>query len=154
MSNDTTTVSHYEVKRAELLEDIAAAEAKVAKLKAQLDKLDAAQNNAAAIEALAPGDEVAYVYGRALNKRVLNGRVVAAKKSDKGVVQLKIEHGEGFDAEFHLIDATALLFTSAEVEAALFDIELAKEEAARTADDARRYRGEDEVKLAAEEAQS
>lgn len=137
MSNDTTTtVSHYEVKRAELLEDIATAEAKVSKLQAQLAKLDAAQTNAAAIEALAAGDEVAYVYGRALNKRVLNGRIAATKKNDKGVVQLKVEHGEGFDAEFHLIDATALLFTSEEVEAAQFEIELAKEEAAKAAAEA------------------
>lgn len=148
MPNETTAyVSHYEVKRAELLEDIATAEAKVSKLKAQLAKLDAAQNNAAAIEALAPGDEVAYVYGRALNKRVLDGRVAAVKKNDKGVVQLKVEHGEGFDAEFHLIDETALLFTSEEVEAAQFEIELAKEEAATKAADAA-------AKAAAEQAQS
>ena len=133
MSNDTTFVSHYEVKRAELLEDIATAEAKVSKLKAKLAKLDAAQTNASAIEALAAGDEVAYVYGRALNKRVLNGRIAATKKNDKGVVQLKVEYGEGFDAEFHLIDETALLFTSEEVAAAQFEIELAKEEAAKAA---------------------
>lgn len=140
MSNENTTeqtqFTHYEVKRAELVEDMATAQAKVDKIAAAIAKLDATQANADAIEALVPGATVAYVYGRALNKRVLSGMVAATKKNEKGVVQLKVSHGEGFDAEFHLIDSAALLFTLADIEAAQFDIELAKEEAAKAAAEA------------------
>lgn len=128
MSNETTTqsVSHTEVKLAELREDRLKAMEKVNKIDEKIAALENAAANEAAIEALKAGDAVAYVYGRALNKRVLSGTVSATKKNDKGIVQLKVEHGEGFDAEFHLIDATALLFNSEEIEKAQADIDAAK----------------------------
>ncbi|UVB02992.1 hypothetical protein IVIADoCa2_15 [Xanthomonas phage vB_Xar_IVIA-DoCa2] len=128
MSNETTTqsVSHTEVKLAELREDRLKAMEKVNKIDEKIAALENAAANEAAIEALKAGDAVAYVYGRALNKRVLSGTVSATKKNDKGIVQLKVEHGEGFDAEFHLIDATALLFSSEEIEKAQADIDAAK----------------------------
>lgn len=131
MSNDTNTAeqtqfSHTEVKLNELREDRAKALEKVAKIDEKIAALENAAANEAAIEALKAGDAVAYVYGRALNKRVLSGTVSATKKNDKGIVQLKVEHGEGFDAEFHLIDATALLFSSEEIEKAQADIDAAK----------------------------
>lgn len=128
MSNETTTqsVSHTEVKLAELREDRLKAMEKVNKIDEKIAALENAAANEAAIEALKAGDAVAYVYGRALNKRVLSGTVSATKKNEKGIVQLKVEHGEGFDAEFHLIDATALLFNSEEIEKAQADIDAAK----------------------------
>ncbi|UYA98636.1 hypothetical protein IVIADoCa4_16 [Xanthomonas phage vB_Xar_IVIA-DoCa4] len=131
MSNDTNTAeqtqfSHAEVKLNELREDRAKALEKVAKIDEKIAAIEASIANEAAIEALKAGDAVAYVYGRALNKRVLSGTVSATKKNDKGIVQLKVEHGEGFDAEFHLIDATALLFTSEDIEKAQADIDAAK----------------------------
>jgi len=128
MSNETTTqtFSHTEVKLAELREDRLKAMEKVNKIDEKIAALENAAANAAAIEALKAGDAVAYVYGRALNKRVLSGTVAATKKNEKGIVQLKVEHGEGFDAEFHLIDATALLFSSEEIEKAQADIDAAK----------------------------
>lgn len=134
---EKTNFTHTEVKLAELREDRATAMLKVTKIDEKIAALEALEANTAAIEALAAGDNVAYVYGRALNKRVLSGTVAAAKKNDKGVTQLKVSHGEGFDAEFHLIDSSALLFTAAAIEAAQFDIELAKEEAEKAAEAAR-----------------
>jgi hypothetical protein len=122
-TNDQSQFTHYKVKRAELVEDRAAAQAKVEKIDAAIAKLDAQQANVDAIEALKSGDNVAYVYGRAANKRILSGTVAATKKNDKGAVQLKVEHGTGFDAEFHLIDSSALLFTAEEIEAAQTDID-------------------------------
>jgi hypothetical protein len=132
-ATDTAPVSHYEAKRIELVEDIAAAQAKVDKLIASLAKLDAGQANAAAIEALTAGDSVAYVFGRGDKRRVLNGIVRATNKNDKGVLQLKVETGEGFDAEFNLIDSAALLLSAEEVEAAQQEIEKAKADAAEKA---------------------
>lgn len=138
MSNEnnaagTTTVSHYEAKRAELLEDIAKAQAKVDSLNEKLVKLDSIEANAAQLEALKAGDAVSYVFGRAANRRVLSGIVRATNKNDKGVLQLKVETGEGFDAEFNLIDSSALLMTADEVLAAQEAIDKAAQEAADSA---------------------
>ncbi|UGL62991.1 hypothetical protein [Xanthomonas phage R3-22-T1] len=126
---EATTVSHYEAKRVELLEDIAKAQAKVDGLTEKLAKLDAVEANSAAIEALSAGDAVSYVFGRALNKRVLSGVVVATGKNDKGVLQLKVQTGEGLDAELNLIDSSALLMSAEEVLKAQEEIDKAIAEA-------------------------
>lgn len=122
---EATTVSHYEAKRAELLEDISKAQAKVDALTDKLAKLDAVEANSAAIEALTAGDAISYVFGRALNKRVLSGVIIATGKNDKGVLQLKVQTGEGLDAELNLIDSSALLLTADEVVAAQAEIDKA-----------------------------
>lgn len=126
---EATTVGHYEAKRVELLEDIAKAQAKVDGLTEKLAKLDAVEANRAAIEALSAGDAVSYVFGRALNKRVLSGVVVATGKNDKGVLQLKVQTGEGLDAELNLIDSSALLMSAEEVLKAQEEIDKAIAEA-------------------------
>ncbi|UGL61191.1 hypothetical protein [Xanthomonas phage MUD8-T1] len=126
---EATTVGHYEAKRVELLEDIAKAQAKVDGLTEKLAKLDAVEANSAAIEALSAGDAVSYVFGRALNKRVLSGVVVATGKNDKGVLQLKVQTGEGLDAELNLIDSSALLMSAEEVLKAQEEIDKAIAEA-------------------------
>lgn len=141
MTNENTTdtnitLTHREVKRNELAEDRAKALEKVAKIDQKIADLDRESANEEAIEALAPGTNVAYVYGRALNKRVLNGLVRAVAKNDKGLVQLKVETGEGLDIELHIIDSTALLFDAAAVDAAAQEIADAKAEAARLAEEA------------------
>lgn len=139
MSNDNTSTAEKtqftfaEVQLAELREDRAKAQAKVDALDAKIAKLEATEANAAAIKALKAGDNVAYVYGRALNKRVLSGTVLATKENEKGATQLKVEYGSGFDAEYHLIDATALLFTTDDIEKAQSDIDEAKRVAAEEA---------------------
>lgn len=128
-NNEQQTVSHYEAKRAELIEDISKAQAKVDALNEKLVKLDSVEANSAAIEALTAGSVVAFVFGRALNRRVLNGTVRATNKNDKGVLQLKVETGEGMDSEFNLIDSSALLMTAEDVEAAQAEIDKAKADA-------------------------
>ena len=128
-TTDTAVVSHYEDKRVELVEDIAKAQTRVDKLVEQLTKLDAAEQYAAAIEALTAGDAVSYVYGRALNKRVLSGVVIATGKNDKGVLQLKVQTGEGLDAELNLIDSSALLMSADDVLKAQEEIDKAIAEA-------------------------
>lgn len=131
--NNEQVITHTEAKLAELREDLAKAQERVNKINEKIAALEAGAANVAAIEALTAGDAVAYVYGRALNKRVLNGTVAATKKNEKGLVQLKVSHGEGFDAEFHLIDSSALLFSAAEVAAAQASIDAAIAEAAKAA---------------------
>lgn len=127
------TISHRDAKLKDLREDIAELNAKIEKKQAQILLLEQEATNEAAIEALKQGDSVAYVYGRALNKRVLSGTVLIAGKTDKGAVQLKVQFGDGFDAEFHLIDGTSLLFTAEQVEAAQSEIDKAKADAAAEA---------------------
>lgn len=119
---EAATVSHTEVKLAELREDRAKAMEKVNKIDQKIEALEKAEQNAAAIAALTAGDNVAYVYGRAANKRVLEGVIRATNTSDKGVRQFKVEYGTGFDAEFHLIDQNALLMSVEEVQAAQDEI--------------------------------
>ena len=137
MSNDTNTAeqtqfSHTEVKLLELRVDRLKAMEKVNKIDAKIAALENAAANEAAIEALKAGDAVAYVYGRAANKRVLSGIIRATNTNDKGVRQFKVEYGIGFDAEFHLIDQNALLMSQEEVDAAQSEIDAAAEAAAST----------------------
>ena len=129
---EAATVSHTEVKLAELREDRAKAMEKVHKIDQKIEALEKAEQNAAAIAALSDGDSIAYVYGRAANKRVLGGVIRATNTNDKGVRQFKVEYGTGFDAEFHLIDQNALLMSDEEVQAALDEIAAAAEAAAST----------------------
>lgn len=127
---EVTTVSHTEVKLAELREDRAKAMDKVNKIDQKIEALEKAEQNAAAIATLSEGDNIAYVYGRAANKRVLGGVIRATNTNDKGVRQFKVEFGHGFDAEFHLIDQNALLMSQEEVDAAQSEIDAAAEAAA------------------------
>lgn len=128
MSNENI-VSHRDAKIAELREDIAALDAKRQKLEQQIAKLERESADAAKIEQLAPGTEVTYVYGRAANKRIKNGVVRIVGKTEKGVVQLKVETGEGFDAEFHLIDSSALILNDEDFALAQAEIDKAVAEA-------------------------
>lgn len=129
---EAATVSHTEVKLAELREDRAKAMEKVHKIDQKIEALEKAEQNAAAVAALSEGDNIAYVYGRAANKRVLGGVIRATNTNDKGVRQFKVEYGIGFDAEFHLIDQNALLMSQEEVDAAQSEIDAAAEAAAST----------------------
>lgn len=129
---EATTVSHTEVKLNELREDRAKAMEKVEKIDAKINALLKSEQNAAEIAALASGDNVAYVYGRAANKRVLSGVVRATNTNDKGVRQFKVEFGTGFDAEFHLIDQNSLLMSAEEIDAAQAEIDAAAAAAVST----------------------
>ena len=132
MTNETNTtevVNHRDAKLADLREDLIKAYEKVAKIEEKIESIEREIANADAIKAIAPGTSVTYVFGRAANKRVLSGTVRVLGENDKNVVQLKVESGEGFDAEFHLIDASALLLDQSQIDAAYADIEAAKAEA-------------------------
>lgn len=134
MTNENTNVSFTEVRTAELNEQIEKAEAKVAKLKQQLSDLLAGAENESRIEALAEGDTVSYGYGRAATRKLRNGIIRAIAKNEKGLVQLKVETGEGFESEFNIIDATSLLFTPDQVAAEQARIDAAVAEAAAAAE--------------------
>ena len=129
---ENIAVTHTEVKLAELREDRAKAMEKVEKIDAKIEALLKSEQNAAEIAALTAGDNVAYVYGRAANKRILSGVIRATNTNDKGVRQFKVEFGTGFDAEFHLIDQNALLMSVEEVQAAEAEIAVAAIAAAST----------------------
>lgn len=120
---EETNVSFREAKAADIREDIAALEAKLAKKREQLVALESEGENEKAVADLKTGDNVAYVYGRGEKRRVLSGEVRAKATNEKGVTQLKVEYGTGLDAEFHLIDAAALLFTNDQIEATQKSIE-------------------------------
>lgn len=87
---------------ADLKEDIVALQAKLAKLEA--DKAAEEQ-----LEALAVGDAVSFVYGRADNRRIESGSVIAAGRNDKGVFQFNVLTGEGLTSETKLIGAAAIV---------------------------------------------
>lgn len=132
-TNTTPVVelSLRELKLADLREDLGKAQEKVNTIQSKITALENEAANEDAIAALTQGSPVAYVYGRAANKRILSGTVVATNKNDKGVLQIKVSYGEGFDAEFHVIDSSALLMTTAQVEEAQASIDEAKAEAAK-----------------------
>ena len=125
----TEVVNHRDAKLADLREDLVKAYEKVAKIKEKIEAIEREIANEEAIKAIAPGSAVTYIFGRAANKRIMNGTVRVVGENDKGVVQMKVETGEGFDAEFHLIDASALLLSEEQVSAAEAEIEAAKAEA-------------------------
>lgn len=129
---EAATVSHTEVKLAELREDRAKAMEKVEKIDAKIEALLKSEQNAAEIAALTAGDGIAYVYGRAANKRILSGVIRATNTNDKGVRQFKVEFGTGFDAEFHLIDQNSLLMSDEEIDEAQAEIDAAAAAAAST----------------------
>ena len=87
---------------ADLKEDIAALQAKLAKLEA--DKAAEEQ-----LEALAVGDAVSFVYGRADSRRIESGHIIAAGRNDKGVFQFNVLTGEGLTSETKLIGAAAIV---------------------------------------------
>lgn len=136
-NNEQQTVSHAEAKLAELREDLTKALEKAQKIQDKIDGFEREQANAAQIEALAAGQQVAYVYGRALNKRVLSGTVRYVGKNDKGALLLKVETGEGFDIETHLIDAASLLLSNEDIQKANAELEAARTEAAAKAAEAK-----------------
>lgn len=127
MTNENN-VSHRDAKLADLREDLEKAIAKATKIDEKIKDLEREIANESIIDNLAAGDTVTYVYGRAANRRVLSGTVRASGKNDKGVTQIKVEYGDGLDAEFQLIDASALLFNADDVAAAQAAIDQANAE--------------------------
>ena len=139
MTEQTETVNFRDVKKAQLAEDIAKLEAKLNAAREKLANIDTEVENEERLAALAEGDAISYAYGRAATRKVRSGVVRAIAKNDKGLVQLKVETGEGFESEFNIIDASSVLFTPEQVEAenakiAAALVELAEKEAAKAAE--------------------
>lgn len=105
MTNETQTISITDVKIAELREDIAAIEAKIA-------KLEASKQNEAAIEALAVGQTVSAEYGRAEKRRIITGLVVAVASDDKQGKMLALQVGEGLDVQIIKVRAADVQFNT------------------------------------------
>lgn len=133
-TEEVVTISHRDAKLNDLREDLVAAQAKVTKIEERIAALSLEAENEQAIAELAPGSEVSYTYGRAANRRILSGVVRFVGTNDKGVVQLKVETGTGFDSEFNLIDASALLLTAEQIIAAQEAIDIVVAEARAAAE--------------------
>lgn len=110
-------VKHRDEKIKDLREDIAKLEGQMGRKLEQLDALLLEAENEQAIARLSDGDAISYVFGRAATRRIRNGVVRAVATNDKGIVQIKVETGEGFESEFNIIDASAVLLTPEQVEA-------------------------------------
>ncbi len=125
-------VKHRDEKIKDLREDLVALQEKMDKKAAQLQALVTEAENEEAIANLSEGDTVSYAFGRAATRRIRSGVIRATTTNEKGVVQLKVETGEGFDSEFNIIDSSAVLLTPEQIEAeqARIDEARAKAEAA------------------------
>lgn len=110
-------VKHRDEKIKDLREDIAKLEGQMGRKYEQLDALLLEAENEQAIARLADGDAISYAFGRAATRRIRSGVVRAVAENDKGLVQIKVETGEGFESEFNIIDASAVLLTPEQVEA-------------------------------------
>lgn len=110
-------VKHRDEKIKDIREDIEKLMEKVQKKEDQLAVLVQEAENEEAINNLTDGDAISYVFGRAATRRIRNGVVRAVAENDKGLVQIKVETGEGFESEFNIIDASAVLLTPEQVQA-------------------------------------
>lgn len=135
-SNDNTettpkaprVVKHRDEKIKDLREDIVELQARIAKKEELLSALTTEAENEESIANLAAGDAITFAFGRAATRRVQSGVVRAVQRTD-GNVLLKVETGEGFDAQLVLIDAGAVLLTGEQVEAEEARIAAAKAKA-------------------------
>lgn len=82
--------------------------AKAADLIAKADALDAAEKAANTLANLSAGDVIEYMYGRGENRKQYAGVVNGVAETDKGK-RVKVTTGEGFDAEIHVIDPSAIV---------------------------------------------
>lgn len=106
MTEQTTTVSHTDAKIAEVREDIA-------KLEAKLAALLTLKSNEAAIEGLTVGQVVSAEYGRAEKKRVITGSITAIGTDPKLGRMLALSVGEGLDVQIIKVRAADVVFNVA-----------------------------------------
>lgn len=109
-------IKHRDAKIEDLREDIVKLQAQQQRKQDQLDALLMEAENEQAIANLSDGDAISYAFGRAATRRIRSGVVRAVAENDKGLVQIKVETGEGFESEFNIIDASAVLLTPEQVE--------------------------------------
>ncbi|CAB3795589.1 hypothetical protein [Pararobbsia alpina] len=90
------------------VEQIAALQARIAADTAKLNELQAAEKASSALETLAADAPVRFVFGRAENRKEYDGVVLGIAETDKGK-RIKVQYGEGFDAQIVVIDPSAIL---------------------------------------------
>jgi hypothetical protein len=87
---------------ADLREDAAKIAEKIAKIEAEI----AAEEQLAT---LVPGDVISFVTGRAENRRVESGTVLASGTTDKGQFQINVMVGEGLTSTTKLVGGSAVV---------------------------------------------
>lgn len=106
-TNEQTNVTFTQAKLAELREDLAALQAKIAKLEAQ-------EANEGAVAALTKGDTVSFEYGRGEKKRIMTGVIVGEGNDPKLGRQFAVQVGEGLDVQAVKIRAADVIFGAAD----------------------------------------
>jgi recombinational DNA repair ATPase RecF len=84
------------------------AQARLAKLQAEVDALVIEAATEVNVETLREGDTVKFNYGRAEKARELVGIVQGVKATDKGQTLVRVKIGSGFDAEVVTTFATSI----------------------------------------------
>lgn len=102
--NNRTTLLDEKIKDAR--EDVAKAEAKLAKLLTE-------QANRSRTENVKVGDDVNFEYGRGDKRRVLTGTIVAVGNDEKLGKMLAVQAGEGLDVQTYKIRAADIVFAEA-----------------------------------------
>lgn len=69
------------------------------------------------VRGISQGDAVTFVYGRAVNKRIVSGNVLAAAEGKTGL-QFNVLVGEGIESTTVLVGADALLLDADDIAAA------------------------------------
>ncbi|MEJ1593506.1 hypothetical protein SMA75_20140 [Escherichia coli] len=91
-----------------LIEQLQAVEAKIVELQAEAQKLAEQIETEKALANLAAGTTITFNYGRADTRKELQGVVKGVADTDKGR-RIKVESGEGFDAEIYIIEVAAIV---------------------------------------------
>lgn len=87
---------------ADLREDAAKIAEKIAKIEAEI----AAEEQLAT---LVPGDVISFVTGRAENRRIESGTVLASGTTDKGQFQINVMVGKGLNSSTKLVGGSAVV---------------------------------------------
>lgn len=100
-------------------EQIVALRTRIEADKAKLKELEAVENAAKALANLKAGSAIEFIYGRAENRKQYAGVVMGIADTDKGT-RIKVQYGEGFDAQIVVIapgDVVAVAEEAAEAAA-------------------------------------
>ena len=92
-----------------LTADIAATEKAIVAAQRRLEKLVQEQSTVGLLDSVVIGSVVTARIGRADTVREVQGTVVASKVEDSGTRKLKLSIGEGFDAEFVVINDSQVI---------------------------------------------
>lgn len=100
-----------------VVEQIAALKTRIEADTAKLRELETAEKSAEAMQKLAAGDVVGFMYGRGETRKQYIGEVRAVFDTDKGK-RVKVLAGEGVDEEIFVIEPSSIVFVGEEVQEA------------------------------------